>query len=635
MTAIAGLLGWRGQQDAAERCGRMMAAQRIYGSGAVAVWAEDGCAIGRDPHRAEQDVAGAPGPLIGSGGALVLAADLRLENRDELRETLGLTGRLSDAAVLLAALEQWGEGAAERVAGEFAFALWDRRERMLTLARDYLGQRPLHVAQGPGWFAFASMPRGLHALAEVRRAPDLDSIVALLGYLPDEAERSFFAGVGKVTPGSVMRVSGEGMTRRRFWSGGAAVLRPASQAEAQDMLREQMDRAVSGCLGTRTAVAAQLSGGIDSSTVTATAARALAETGSVVAYTSVPRSGFPTVGGGRILDEGPLAALTAARYPNVDHVKVKTPSGCAVDVLWRGVELYERPVLNCTNEVWLGAINDDARGRGLEMMLHGSMGNLSFSHSGIELLAEQFGGGRLLAWQRTMRAMRRAGSAGWRTLGLYSVAPWLPRPLWRLAARRIASGASLTQGSLLRPEVARDYRLDERARSAGFDPDGRPPRDTRAVREWALGRVDIGNFTKGVLGGWGLELADPTADRRLVAFCLRLPAQAYVVDGALRGLARHAFADRLPAEVLGERRKGLQAADWAEAIVAGRERVIAEARAIAESPVAAALIDGAGLVRMAESIPAGEWQDERAQLEFALHGVSALSVGHFVRHVGL
>jgi asparagine synthase (glutamine-hydrolysing) len=82
--------------------------------------------------------------------------------------------------------------------------------------------------------------------------------------------------------------------------------------------------------------------------------------------------------------------------------------------------------------------------------------------------------------------------------------------------------------------------------------------------------MDQGNYNKGVLGGWGVDMRDPSADRRLVEFCLSVPPEQFLAGGVPRSLARRAFADRLPPEVLRERRKGYQAADWFEGMSVSR-----------------------------------------------------------------
>jgi asparagine synthase (glutamine-hydrolysing) len=96
------------------------------------------------------------------------------------------------------------------------------------------------------------------------------------------------------------------------------------------------------------------------------------------------------------------------------------------------------------------------------------------------------------------------------------------------------------------------------------------------MRLWVLQRGDPGNYRKGGLAGWQVDHRDPTADIRLLEFCLTIPTEQFLRDGIPRALARRALADRLPKQVLEEPRRGLQVADWHEDLTAVRDRIIDE-----------------------------------------------------------
>ncbi len=91
-----------------------------------------------------------------------------------------------------------------------------------------------------------------------------------------------------------------------------------------------------------------------------------------------------------------------------------------------------------------------------------------------------------------------------------------------------------------------------------------------------LRRVDLGNYHAGILGGWGVDQRDPTADRRLVEFCLNVPPEQNLVNGETKALARRAFAGRLPQDVIASRGKGYQAVDWHEGLTAARDSLRAK-----------------------------------------------------------
>ena len=638
MTGLAGLWRFDGRPDAADGCARMLAAQELYGPHSGAQWVDGGVALGRRLMRVLPEDGFDRQPLIGGDRRYVLVADVRLDNRDELTEALRISAPqargLCDAAILLAAIERWDESCLERLVGDYAFALWDGARRRLLLARDPLGQRPLHYHRGNKFFAFASMPKGLHALAEVPYAPDEDRISEFLALIPETGTQSFFRGIERVESGHVVTVTPTGLAARRHWQPSrrlAALRRPEEYSEA---LRDLLDQAVQCRLRGAQNVGAQLSGGFDSAAVAATAARLLAPSGRrVVAFTAVPREGYDgPAPRHRIVDEGPYAAATAAQYPNMEHVLIRSHGRSPLDDLDRSFFLFDRPVLNICNNVWANSICDAARNRKLRILLAGDAGNMGLSYNGMELLPELFCTGRWLRWWREARALVAPGRMRWRGVLARTLGPWCPATLW-VWLNRFASGIAFDVGdySAINSRRLAELDLPARARDCDLDLVHRPWKDGFAMRLWALRRVDMGNYNKGTLGGWHIDLRDPTADVRLLEFCLAVPTEQFLSDGKQRALAKHALADRLPQLVLEEPRKGLQAADWHERLTAVRDRVAAELDRLDACPPATKALDLPRLHRLVENWPAGGWERDEVSVPYRSALLRGISTGHFLR----
>jgi asparagine synthase (glutamine-hydrolysing) len=199
MTAIAGMWRLDGRRDAGDACTRMLAGLHLHGPERSDALSEHELALGRNLLRTLPEDRFDNQPLVGRQGRFVLVADLRLDNRDELIASLKIApeaaGSQCDAQVLLAAIERWEDGVFERIVGDYAFAAWDKINRTLLLARDPLGWRPLHFHKAERFFAFASMPKGLHALPEIRKAPDEQRLTEWLVQLPPRGSQSFFAEI--------------------------------------------------------------------------------------------------------------------------------------------------------------------------------------------------------------------------------------------------------------------------------------------------------------------------------------------------------------------------------------------------------------------------------------------------------
>lgn len=639
MSALAGYWSFDGRPDTAQRCRRMLAAQEVYGPHGSADWDGGEIALGRRLYDTLPEDAHDRQPLTGGGGRYTLVADVRLDNRDALVGDLQIhpsdAAYLSDAAILLAAWERWGEDVFDHLYGDYAFALWDSVERRLLLARDAIGARPLHYHLGDGFMAFASMPKGLHALPEVPYGPDEERAAELLALLPEHGPRSFFKDVSRVEAGHVVILTRTGAARRRHWRPSPEPLRLRGRGEYEEAARHHLDMAVQSRLrGAGSRVGAHLSGGLDSSAVAATAARLMAPSGGqVLAFTSVPRKGYDgATPPSQIGDEGSLAAATAALYPNMEQVLVRPDGRGILDSLDRDFFLFERPLNNTCNQRWMNTINAEAGRRGVNVLLTGALGNCSLSYEGWQLLPELAARGRWLRLAQEGRALVKAGRASWPGVVAAGFGPWIPDGPWR-ALKRLGQAfqGDVDDYSALNPARRRALDMDARASERGLDFLYRPRRNAVEYRLWVLGRVDLGNSNKGVLGGWGVDLRDPTADRRLLEFCLSLPTEAFLADGVPRALARGALADRLPTAVLGEHRRGKQAADWHEGFTASRDRVREEVERLEEVPAAATALDLARMRRLIDEWPTEGWDTAPVESAYRLALLRGVTSGYFLR----
>ena len=637
MTALAGLWRFDGRPDAIDSCRRMLAAQAAYGPDGSREWNGGSVALGRRLARLLPEDLHDRQPVAGGDGRFRMIADLRLDNRVELAESLGLPADrcrgMADAAMLMAAFERWDIACLDRIVGDFAFALWDAALRRLVLARDMLGQRPLHFHRAPGFFAFASMPKGPHALPEVPYAPDEERIAEVLALMPEHGPHSFFAGIGRVEPGHVMVVTPETDRSDGYWRPSRGPLRLRDRDAYVEAARELFDRAVADRLRGAREVGSHLSAGLDSSSVAVTAARLLRpQGGRVVAFTSVPPDGYDGTGfGDALIDEGPLAAAVAATHSNIEHVRVPPSDRSPIDDLNLSFLMYERPIINPCNADWLHSINHAARARGLRVMLTGQLGNMGLSYAGTERLAELIRAGQWRRWAHTARAMIRQGTS-WRHALSRSFGPWCPAPLWILMHRlRFGVGHGLTAYTALNPDRIAELDLAGRAAATGLDPIYRPWKDGFDMRLWVLRRVDLGNFNKGVLGAWGLDIRDPTADRRWLEFCLSLPTELFAGEGGQRGFARAVLADRLPQALLTERRKGKQAVFWHERAMKFRSELKDELGRLAACAPAGRALDLARLDRLAADWPATGWADPVKIRDYRAVMLRGIACGHFLR----
>ena len=620
----------------------MLGAIHLRTAQCTRTWRSDGLIIGRKLAPTVPEDRYDEQPLHASDSRYVVVADLRLDNRRDLARELSLgpdeLSRMSDAALAALSLERWQEAAFQRFVGVFAIAAWDTREHRLLLARDFVGGRPLFYHAGDDFLAFASMPSGLHALPSIPRGADRQAMAEALALILPESPRSAYQGVQRVMPGHVCVVDANGGARQSaFWRPNLEPLRFKRPDDYADGLRHHLDQAVEAQLrGAEGRVATHLSGGFDSAAVTTAAARLMRDGGgTVTAFTACPREGYVSPGE-KLVDEGPLAAATAALYPNIEHVVVRSRNRSALDNLDRTSTIYGGPMFNLFNMTWADEINDEAKARGLKVLLTGATGNATVSFDGGAALPELLSSGRFAGWFRIASALRRRKITGWRGITRVSVEPFLPgyalAALWRLSGyKRI----DLRRATALRPgELQRIYAnaAAERTNQLAFQSLDAWDRSFANGQKERLAMLsgDRGPVNKGVFGWWGLDMRDPTADRRLVEFSLRIPTEAFIHDGQPKALARAVLAGRVAPELLDAQRRGLQAADWHEDLTRVRERLRDEVERIEFQTDARELIDVERLRGLVSNWPAGDWNSIEVSANYRLAMLRAISVANFI-----
>ncbi len=410
MCGIVGALDLRGRRsfDPA-RLARMAAAVRTRGPDDGAVWSEPGIAIATR-RLAIVDVAGGRQPLCDAGGRVWAACNGELFNHHELRQELTARGHRfrsrCDAELWPSLYLDAGERAFERARGQFAVALWDRRERVLLLARDRIGVCPLHYAQADGWLLWASEIKALLASGLVRAEPDEAGIDHMFALFAAGTRRTCFRGVHSLWPGHYLHVRGDHITERRYWDlefPAAGDERHAPTSILIDEMHACLEGAVTRRLASDGPVAAYLSGGLDSTLLL----------GLTTKSTPTPPTAFTVGFDGAGPDERPRATRAASLLGAPLHVLVPSPAQILA-ALPRVVLAAEGPIMDTANACLL-LLAEQVHARGFKVVLTG------------EGADEAMGG---YIWHRSHRLLR----------GLQRLHPALPRHLRAAVARLVAPG---------------------------------------------------------------------------------------------------------------------------------------------------------------------------------------------------
>jgi asparagine synthase (glutamine-hydrolysing) len=282
MCGIAGMLHLDGEPASPVVLGRMTKALAHRGPDGEGQFTDGPCGLA---HRRLAIIDLSPAghqPMATDDGRYVISYNGEVFNFQELRVELEALGwqfhSRTDTEVVLKAFAQWGEHSLCRFNGQFAIAVWDRTSRRLFLARDRYGIKPLYVGRSARTVVFGSEIKAILRHPSCRVELDKEGLFEYLAFQNFFTDRTLFKGVSLIPAGSWMRIAADGKTdASRYWDFHFA--EPNGDRSEELEYREELDRllrqAVKRQLVADVDVGAYLSGGMDSGTITALAAREL------------------------------------------------------------------------------------------------------------------------------------------------------------------------------------------------------------------------------------------------------------------------------------------------------------------------------------------------------------------------
>jgi asparagine synthase (glutamine-hydrolysing) len=556
---IAGLVGLGVGEDERALLERMTDSLAHRGPDGRGIAIGDGWALG---HRrlAVIDLGGGAQPMYGGDGSLCITFNGEIYNYIELRAQLRRLGQIivgdSDTEVLLAAYREWGDGMLAHCNGMFAFALWDRAQQRLLIARDHVGVKPLYWSEHGGKLAFGSEPKALLHCPWVSRELDplaLDAYVDLL-YIPPP--RSIFAGLRQLPPGHKL-VWQAGRAEVSCWWDAPPLTDDRHDLEGWAEVVEPVLRDAI-IIQTRADVplGAFLSGGLDSSSIVAV----LAEHGSAPVETFCVGYGEE----GKSYDERAMARLVAQHFGTRHHEVVLD-----VDVL-QGLEAmvrgFDEPFGSPT-AILSSALAEFTR-RSVTVALAGDGGDELFGgyprYRGM-MLAERTSGLPASVYalgDRLVQGREQAVARSYRRWARQFLAGAALDPADRYAAWVGYLGAA-ERDAMYTDELR--ARVHERGRLTPVVDAFRAPLRGDAVERSAY--ADLHGFLpENVLRGsdrmsmaHGLELRVPLCDPRLVELAMQIPSRHRVGVLASKRVLRKIAGKLVPREILRRKKLGFNA----------------------------------------------------------------------------
>ncbi len=520
------------------------------------------------------DVAGSHQPIANEDGSVLAVFNGEIYNYRELREGLRRRGhRLrteGDGETLVHLYEEHGVDFASRLDGIFAIALWDAPRRRLVLVRDQLGVKPLYYSLGPDGLAFASEVKSLIAGGLVD--PALDPLAAELflafGFVP--GPRSLFAGVQKLMPASLVVWEGDGpVTQQSYWSadgeatsnegtsaetalgeaaGGPPSRSPAaSWGEDQERLLELLRRATRAQMVSDVPLGSMLSGGLDSSLITALMAE----------HSPRPVKTF-SIGFVEDADANELGdARRVAQRLGTDHHELLTSATEHPELLDEALWHLEEPIADVSflgflllSRLARESVTVALSGQGADELLGG------YRKHQIAALAAVIGRGPGILRTALAAAGARATPGGTFARGLEALST--DDPATRLLAMsRVMEPAdrlALLGDDFRAPSIEQEL---ARAIHAQLPTGARGPLAQTLALDTRMALVDnmLLYFDKMSMAA-SLEVRVPFLDPALVRFCTELPDSRKVWLGRRKELLKRASHGLVDAEIINKRKRG-------------------------------------------------------------------------------
>ncbi|MBE7383302.1 MAG: lasso peptide isopeptide bond-forming cyclase [Leptolyngbya sp. SIO1E4] len=528
-------------------------------------------------------------PLVDHAGELVLTADARIDNREALFEELEFGDRplekIPDSDFILAAYQKWGTACPEHLLGAFAFAIWDASKHSLFCARDHLGVKPFYYYHQPDQaFVFASEIKAILALPQVPRHLNEGKLGEYLALMMHDRTLTSYCDVLRLPPAHSLLVVPSGLKLWSYWSLDPDYeLKLDSDEAYAEAFRELFTEAVRCRLRSAFPLGSHLSGGLDSSSVTCVARQLMANIPDTYLHTF--SNIFDEVAEcderpyiNTVLDQGGL-------IPHYVHADQFGPLSDTAEI-WQ----YEDEGLLGPSHSYPWHLNRATQQAGVRIVLDGLDGDTTVSHGFFRLtelarqrdwltfcreadrLAKNFNcppqlvlrrygypilreWGRTLKWASLAQAIRviyqQFGISRKRMVIEFGLKP-LISPLTRLFRPNTAQATlgKVAYPSLVKQSFAKRINLDCRVQTGNQIASA-----SSTVREdhWQ-------SLTHGILpfvleqldrcaAAFSLEMRHPFMDKRLIEFCLALPAEQKLNQGWSRMILRRGLAGILPEAV--------------------------------------------------------------------------------------
>ncbi|WP_440603801.1 lasso peptide isopeptide bond-forming cyclase [Bacillus sp. GB_SG_008] len=597
MSAITGILHFNDEPISIEHGTRLMKDLQKYPADDVQIWHKDNVFLGCHAQWITPESIGEQMPFYDYERQLAITADAIIDNRDELFERLQVDyadrKRMTDSELILLSYQKWGEETPKYLVGDFAFMIWDERNRKLFGARDFSGSRTLYFYRGQQRFAFCTLIKPLFTLPYIEKALNEQWLAEFLA-IPVNFESvdpslTVYKHIEQVPPSHIISVKDGRVTLLRYYTPVAGeMLRLKSNEEYEEAFREVYQSAVKARLRTHHQVGAHLSGGLDSGSVVSFASGDLRkENKKLHTFSYVPVDGFVDwTHKGRVADERPFIQSTVQHVGNIKDHYLDFAGRSPLSEVDDWLETLEMPYKFFENTFWLKGVYEEAHQQGIGVLLSGQRGNWTVSWGPV--LDYQAMLLKRLRWIRFFRELHLySRNIGVKKSRVFAV---VRKKAFPFLNQVFSSEEQSLFPVIINPEFAKKMNVLDKLKEHDIDITGSSISTAYEMKQQQFEQL----YYWSINGTYGTKLSlryslwdrDPTNDLRMIQFCLSVPEEQYVQNGLDRALIRRATKNYLPDRVrLNQRVRGVQGADGVYRMAPAWNKFIEELQQLSTDPI--------------------------------------------------
>ena len=510
-------------------------------------------------------------PLEDKSLKLSITADCALYNRDELISLLGIKlqakSKIPNSSIILKAYQKWGFDCPKYLIGDFAFAIWDEKNKTLFCARDHVGKRTFYYSINKNKFAFSTLMNPILQMgicSDELNQQYLADFLSIPGVAHEfESDTTIYEHIKQLPPAHCLIYTKQDLKLIEYWN-------PFEQArknyknesdyteEFLDIFTKSVDCRIKGDRN----IGIMLSGGMDSGSVACVAAKILqSQNKTLKAYTLVPVPYYKECLPTRLIsNEKNYVDEILKSYPNIEIQYKDFEETHSLTYMDKYLSILEQPFKSVENMFWLNEIASTASQDGCHVLLDGQFGNATISNGNIYTHAYT------LIKRRKYREAYNSlcqYSKLYKTSKKTAIKSAIPLILPNL---NFPSPLISRLPTSINPKFMQKHKVIQRIAQNGYSTSPFKKYDYFEMQKLLAHPAAFSHMgaieTKLSIAN-GITKRDPTRDKRLIEFCMSLPPEAYVKNGEERSLIRNAMQDILPDKIrLNYTHKGRQSADW-------------------------------------------------------------------------